>query len=112
MKDPGNDETWIARARSRMSELGVTQAALAAAIGANPARVGHYLTGRNEPPLAHFMLICRHLQVTADWLLFGGASAPLPVPTVADALARQLQDLDPATRRDIEGYIRIKLAAQ
>jgi len=93
-----------------MAELGVTQAALATAIGAQPARVGHHLTGRNEPPSAHLMLICRHLQVSADWLLFGGANSPLPVPSTAEGIARQLQGLDVSTRRDIEGYIRIKSA--
>jgi len=111
MTDSGNQQNWIDRARTRMSELGVTQAALATAIGAQPGRVGHYLTGRNEPPLAHFMLICRHLQVSADWLLFGGANSPLPAPNAAEGLARQFQDLDASSRRDIEGYIRIKQAA-
>ena len=107
-----DNQEWKDRARSRMKELGVTQAALSAAIGAQPARLGHYLTGRNEPPLAHFMLICRHLQVSADWLLFGGANSPLQVPSPPEGIARQLRDLDASTRRDIEGYIRIKQAAQ
>ncbi len=107
-----SDATWNTRARKRMKELGITQAQLAAGIGALPARVGHYLSGRNEPPIAHLMLIARYLHVTTDWLLFGGASEPMRVPTSQDLLADQIRKLDPAARRDIEGYIRIKLGPE
>lgn len=106
------DHRWNDRARSRMTELGVTQATLGAAIGAKQARVGHYLTGRNEPTLTHLMLICRHLQVSADWLLFGGPHSPLHVPSTAEGLVRQLEDLDSTSRRDIEGFIRIKRSSK
>jgi transcriptional regulator with XRE-family HTH domain len=112
MEDFGEPKTWNQRARERMAELGVTQAALAAAIGAQVGRVGHYLSGRNEPPLAHLMLICRHLQVSADWLLFGGPNAPLPIPNGSDDLASQIKRLDSAARRDIEGFIRIRLGSK
>lgn len=105
-----DDKAWIARARGRMKDLGITQAQLASGIGALPARIGHYMSGRNEPPIAHLMLIARSLHVTTDWLLFGGAAEPLRTPTTTDLLADQLRRLDASARRDIEGYIRIKLA--
>ena len=103
------DDSWVSRTRARMKELGITQAQLAAGIGALPSRVGHYMSGRNEPPLAHLMLIARYLHVTTDWLLFGGAAEPLRAPSSHDLLADKIRQLDSAARRDIEGYIRIKL---
>ena len=112
MTQPHHSVTWNQRARERMAELGVTQTALAASIGAQRARVSHYLSGRNEPPLAHLMLMCRHLQVSADWLLFGGPNAPLPIPSESDELTRQLRSLDSGSRRDIEGFIRVRLASK
>lgn len=95
-----------------MAELGITQAQLAAGIGALPARVGHYLNGRNEPPLAHFMLIARYLHVTTDWLLFGGSCDPIRVPSSPDTLADQLRSLDAISRRDVEGFIRVRLGSR
>lgn len=106
-----DDKAWTERAKARMAELGVTQAQLAAGVGALPARIGHYLQGRRDPSLAKFMLIARYLQVTTDWLLFGGAAPPLRQVTLGNTLADQIQRLDPASQRDIEGYVRIKLAA-
>ena len=103
-----DDKSWIARTRQRMKELGITQAQLASGIGALPARIGHYLNGRNEPPIAHLMLIARYLHVTTDWLLFGGAAEPLRVPTSDDLLATKIRGLDPTSRRDVEGFIKIK----
>ena len=103
------EDSWVSRARARMKELGITQAQLAAGIEALPSRVGHYMSGRNEPPIAHLMLIARYLHVTTDWLLFGGASEPLRTRFSQDLLADRIRQLDPASRRDIEGYIRIKL---
>lgn len=95
-----------------MKDLGITQTQLGTAIGALPARIGHYLNGRNEPPVAHLMLIARYLHVTTDWLLFGGASNPLRIQTQEDLLADRLRKLDPTSRRDIEGFIRVKLGSE
>ena len=107
-----DDKAWVTRARQRMKDLGVTQAQLGEGIGALPARIGHYLNGRNEPPIAHLMLIARYLQVTTDWLLFGGAAEPLRIQTQEDLLAYRLRKLDPVSRRDVEGFIRIKLGTE
>lgn len=104
---PESDQ-WRLRARSRMGELGITQGQLADAIGALPSRVGHYLTGRNEPPLAHLMLICRALRVSSDWLLFGGTNEPLDLPRSEDDLAERIRNLDKSARGDIESYLRVK----
>ncbi len=101
-----DDKSWIDRARARMKDLGITQAQLGEGIGALPARVGHYMSGRNEPPIAHLMLIARYLHVTTDWLLFGGNAEPIRIPTSEDILAARIRDLDPAARRDVEGYIK------
>ena len=98
---------WIKRARTRIEQLGLSQTTLAEMIGVLPARVNHYLTGRNEPTIAHLMLICRALQVSSDWLLFGGASAPLLPVRQVDPLADKLASLSGTARRDIEGYLRV-----
>ncbi len=107
-----DDKAWIGRARERMKALGITQGQLGVGIGALPARVSHYLSGRNEPPIAHLMLMARYLHVTTDWLLFGGASSPLRVPTKEDLLAERLRQLDPVSRRDVEGFISVKLGSE
>ena len=91
-----------------MKELGVTQADVAKAIGALPARVNHYLTDRNEPTLEHLMLIARFLHITTDWLLFGGAAEPIRVVSTNDLLADRIRLLDAASRRDVEGFIAVK----
>jgi len=106
------DETWNDRARQRMSDLGITQTALAESLGVTRTAVSHYLSGRTDPPLSSFMLICRHFQVSADWLLFGGTSSPLPLLNEADRLSQQIRSLDSVSKRDIEAYIRIKTAGQ
>jgi transcriptional regulator with XRE-family HTH domain len=93
-----------------MRELGITQTELARSLGVTRVAVSHYLNGRTEPPLSFFMLICRHLQVSADWLLFGGSNSPLPLLNEQDRLARQIRDLDSTSRHDIEAYIRVKEA--
>ena len=100
-------DSWFARARSRMNDLGITQNALADALGISPGAVGHYLMGRREPTLPNFMLICQHLQVSSDWLLFGGTNKPIPLPNEEDRLARQIRFLSKSARRDIEGYIKV-----
>jgi transcriptional regulator with XRE-family HTH domain len=104
--------TWNERARERMAELGITQTALAESLGVVRAAVSHYLSGRTEPPLSLFMLICRHLQVSSDWLLFGGTNSPLPLQNESDRLAQQIRGLDSGVRRDIEAYIRVKAAGK
>lgn len=103
-------ESWSDRARVRMRELRISKTALAESLGVSSMAVTYYFNGRTDPPLRSMMLICRHLQVSADWLLFGGTNSPLSGISEPDRLTQQIRSLDAPARRDIEAYIRVKSA--
>jgi len=105
MADNIVDGTWVSRVRERLKELGVTQSAFASSIGMSAGRFSNYMQGSREPALADFMLIVTALDISADWVLFGGSR---PAVAVHSPLAAQIDALPPSARRDIEGYIRIQ----
>jgi SOS-response transcriptional repressor LexA len=63
--------TWAARIKSRMKELGMTQDMLAKQMAITRGAITHYLSGRREPPLRQFQKLATILQTDPAWLQFG-----------------------------------------
>lgn len=63
--------TWPARVKSRMKELGITQELLANKMGITRGAIGHYLSGLRQPPLPKFQKLAAILKVDPAWLQFG-----------------------------------------
>ena len=100
------EDTWISRTRQRLDALKMTQSDLARQIGVSPSRLGNYLNGRREPSLEDFKKIVSELNVTSDWILFGGTNQPSAIPR-EPWLAEQIRGLPASARRDIEGFLRV-----
>lgn len=63
--------TWLTRVERRMAELGLTQEDVADKVGLSRGAIGHYLTGRRQPPLNQFAKLAAALGVSPSWLQFG-----------------------------------------
>jgi transcriptional regulator with XRE-family HTH domain len=64
---------WTKRARRLMSEQGVTQGDLVSVMGVKSSgAISHYLTGRNSPTVPAINALAKHLNVSPQYLLFGG----------------------------------------
>lgn len=65
---------WVARIKSCMKELGMTQEELANKMGITRGAVTHYLAGRRVPPLKQFQKLASILKADPAWLQFGTAN--------------------------------------
>jgi transcriptional regulator with XRE-family HTH domain len=64
---------WIKRAKHLMAEQGVTQLDIIPIMNVTSrGAISHYLTGRNEPTLEALTKLSKYLNVTPQYLLFGG----------------------------------------
>ena len=67
------DTNWIKRAKHLMAEQGVTQLDIIPIMNVTSrGAISHYLTGRNEPTLEALTKLAKYLNVTPQYLLFGG----------------------------------------
>ena len=57
---------------ARMSQ-GTTQEELAGVTGLQASAISHFECGRRLPSVRNLLLLCEALEVSADWLLGGGA---------------------------------------
>lgn len=57
------------RLRYIREKRGMTQLDLAKRTGLKPTAISHFETESRRPCLANLILLCRHLRVTADYLL-------------------------------------------
>ena len=64
---------WAKRLVAARTMTGLTQAAIARAIGISQPRYANYEAGTREPDYATLVEICRTLRVTTDFLLVGPA---------------------------------------
>ncbi len=62
---------WFDRARSLMTEAGMTQAAMADHLGISSGALSHYLMGRRDPPVELISRMAYVLGCTTDALLVG-----------------------------------------
>ncbi|MES9881636.1 MAG: helix-turn-helix transcriptional regulator [Sedimenticola sp.] len=65
---------WIDRTKDRMKMTGISQEALANALGCTRGAVGHYLAGRRNPTLSQLEVIADTLNQDPRWLVFGDSS--------------------------------------
>ena len=63
--------TWAARLKLKMKELGLTQEELARKLGVTRSAVAHYVQGTRHPPLKQMVKLAGILKVDPAWLQFG-----------------------------------------
>lgn len=64
-------DTWYERAKMIAKKKGISIKNLASQINVSPSTVGHYLTGRCDPPIERLVRISRILEVSLNFLLEG-----------------------------------------
>lgn len=67
------DDTFSARLRAARQRRGLTQAAVALALGLQHATISKWENGRSEPTLERLASLCALLSVSADHLVRGRA---------------------------------------
>ena len=114
--------TWAARIKSRMKELGLTQEELAHKMGLTRGAVTHYLAGRRVPPLRQFQKLASILKTDPAWLQFGihneAIAAPKksvtktekivarhPLPLLSWQQAAELMDVAKVRRDEIKEWL-------
>lgn len=93
---------WFDRARSLMTEAGMTQTAMADHLGISSGALSHYLMGRRDPPVELISRMANVLGCTTDALLVGlehTPSASQPGRLDAAMLAEAAQALDTIFKR-------------
>lgn len=75
--------TWRERVLERMAELGVRQADLPEVLGVGSRQaVSLYLRGEREPTVDQFAALCKYLDLSLDYAVFGRQSrTPQVAPT-------------------------------
>lgn len=91
-------ETLVRRIKDAMREAGLTQQALAHAVGMDPTALSKALAGRRALKSIEVALIAEELRVPTDVLLGDDDAVPVESPTVA---ARAQQVLSPAADRAV-----------
>ena len=67
------DTDWIKRAKKLMTEQGVSQNDIMPVMGVKSSGgVSHYFTGRNEPTIKALNNLAKYLNVSPQYLLYGG----------------------------------------
>ena len=99
------------RLRIAIERSGKQQKSIATAVQLSPARLSNYVNGHSEPSLDILLLLCRELDVSADYLigLTDSAAPPasVPVSVLNTFTARDpFDDLTPEQRSAIELSLR------
>ena len=64
---------WVKRAKRLMSEQGVSQNDIIPIMGVKSSgAISHYFTGRNEPSMKSIDALAKHLNVSPQYLIYGG----------------------------------------
>lgn len=71
-KRKGNLEGFADRLRDEMYDKNITQVELSERIGMERKSIGKYVNGESTPNCLFLARICKYLDVSADYLLFGG----------------------------------------
>lgn len=91
-------KTWYDRARVAKEQSGKSDADLSAAINdqcdrkAGRAQVNHFFTGKRDPTLSQFMVLCTEVGADPGQILFGVPVLPTKEPKVAKVLQSKPQD--------------------
>ena len=95
------------RLRFAIERSGMQQKELASALKLSPARLSNYVNGHSEPSLDVLLLLCRKLNVSADYMIGltdsinGSTSVPVSVSN-ACITRDPFDDLTPDQRAAIE----------
>ena len=95
------------RLRFAIERSGMQQKELASALKLSPARLSNYVNGHSEPSLDVLLLLCRKLNVSADYMIGltdsinGSTSVPVSVSN-ARITRDPFDDLTPDQRAAIE----------
>jgi|JYMV01.1.fsa_nt_gi transcriptional regulator with XRE-family HTH domain len=86
---------WIKRAKSLMAEQGVTQLDLVTTMKVKSrGTISHYFCGRNEPTLEALTALAKHLNVTPQYLFFGGEKNREVNGTLLSKCSKVVRDLN------------------
>lgn len=66
-----SSEKWYQRAKYIAKQQGISIKMLAGQINVSPSTVGHYLTGRCDPPIERLIAISKILNTSISYLLEG-----------------------------------------
>lgn len=96
-------DTFGRRLKLALVAKGMTQAALAEKVSRTKGAVTQWIHGDTEPDFRTLMEICRHLEVSADFLVRGVDTAFLDEQTVS--IAARMQSLAPDQRATLHKLI-------
>ena len=74
---------WIARAKQRMKEMGITQEKLGDELGVTRMTISHYMTGRRQPSFEQIDLIAALLKMESAELLYGTSQDRTHIPIIS-----------------------------
>lgn len=100
-------DDFAMRLRFAIERSGMQQKELASALKLSPARLSNYVNGHSEPSLDVLQILCRKLNVSADYMIgltdsiTGCASVPVSVST-SHVSRDPFGDLTPDQRAAIE----------
>lgn len=100
-------DDFAMRLRFAIERSGMQQKELASALKLSPARLSNYVNGHSEPSLDVLLLLCRKLNVSADYMIGltdsinGSTSVPVSVSN-AHITRDPFDDLTPDQRAAIE----------
>lgn len=94
MKSTHNISGWRDRARERMTEMHITQRALAETLDVTQGTIGHWLAGRREPDLSMISALAEALGLDVAYLAFGYMDADKAAKMAAIAKNMSDDELD------------------
>lgn len=74
---------WIARAKQRMKEMGITQEKLGEELSVTRMTISHYMTGRRQPSFEQIDLIAALLKMESAELLYGTSQDRTHIPIIS-----------------------------
>lgn len=107
------DEAFGDRLKRLRAAVGMTQEELGQIVGVSAAAVGHWETGKNDPPAQMLRRIADYFGVTADFLLGRNEILPSAYGAYFDAdmtrvLFRVTRQLSPEALREVRDFIEFK----
>ena len=89
------DASWIKRAKNLMTEQNVTQNDIIPIMNVKSrGAISHYFTGRNEPTFDALTALAKHLNVTPQYLFFGGEKNREVNGTLLSKCSKVVRDLN------------------
>lgn len=104
-----NTKTEIGRRiRNFRTENSMTQAQLAESLDISTNFISEVETGKKNISLDILCRLCRHYNISADYILFGKKDSPCPQHTLTDLLSSLSADDIPTIIEYLEASIKLK----